>query len=354
MNLSSNDLNTRQCPLIQYGCEQHQEEHYISEQHQKTLATVAENIFENAKVASDIENISGELGTCFDNCQEKLLTTLDTVDETKDTLEQIDRNLIRLENEQSELDEGINDAKTRSTIETFHIDGLVLNQDVLTQEIKAIKHQVDYEGRQTKHRVLDGTHLWKISAVQEKIHDAQSERQTSIYSPAVYTSDCGYKVCMRLYLNGDGTARGTHMSIFLVILRGSYDSLLKWPFSYRVTFCLYDQRTLMESDKNKQPKHVIESFRPDTRSASFQRPTSTMNIASGIPKFFSLANLDRTAERNRYIINDTMFIKVFIDFTGLPTSMTPFIFSFNMALPVNVQQKLINDELKRREQQNTT
>lgn len=41
-------------------------------------------------------------------------------------------------------------------------------------------------------------------------------------------------MCLRLYLNGDGTGRGTHLSLFFVVMRGKCDALLKWPFSQKV------------------------------------------------------------------------------------------------------------------------
>lgn len=53
-------------------------------------------------------------------------------------------------------------------------------------------------------------------------------------SSAFYSSKYGYKMCLRLYLNGDGTGRGTHLSLFFVVMRGKYDALLKWPFSQKV------------------------------------------------------------------------------------------------------------------------
>lgn len=51
---------------------------------------------------------------------------------------------------------------------------------------------------------------------------------------AFYSSKYGYKMCLRLYLNGDGTGRGTHLSLFFVVMRGKCDALLKWPFSQKV------------------------------------------------------------------------------------------------------------------------
>ena len=48
----------------------------------------------------------------------------------------------------------------------------------------------------------------------------------------------GYKMCARLYLNGDGMGKGTHVSLFFVVMRGTYDALLKWPFRQKVSCSL--------------------------------------------------------------------------------------------------------------------
>lgn len=56
--------------------------------------------------------------------------------------------------------------------------------------------------------------------------------------PAFYSSKYGYKMCLRLYLNGDGSGRGTHLSLFFVVMRGKYDALLKWPFSQKVSLSI--------------------------------------------------------------------------------------------------------------------
>jgi hypothetical protein len=170
---------------------------------------------------------------------------------------------------------------------------------------------------------------------------AQSEQQTSIYSPPFYSSPTGYKMRARLYLNGDGNARRTHMSLFFVLMRSQYDSILTYPFHYKVTFCLYDQ--------SPSQHHIIDSFRPDIRSNSFQRPRSEMNIASGIPKFAPLSILQ--VDDNRYVRDDTMFIKIMVDFGDVPKPLLPFLLSLNPGLPTNIQQMLVKQEAERRAQQ---
>ncbi|CAF2176723.1 unnamed protein product [Rotaria magnacalcarata] len=164
--------------------------------------------------------------------------------------------------------------------------------------------------------------------------DAQSERQTSIYSPTFYSSRTGYKMRARLYLNGDGNARRTHMSLFFVLMRGRYDAILSWPFNYKVTFCLHDQ--------SPQQKHVINSFRPDIRSSNFQRPRLEMNIASGIPKFFPLAMIQQAD--NPYVRDDTMFIKVMVDFSNVFDTLLPYVSGRNPGLPMHIEQPLLTQE----------
>ena len=143
---------------------------------------------------------------------------------------------------------------------------------------------------------------------------------------------------VRLYLHGDGNARRTHVSLFFVLMRSEYDAILKFPFNYKVTFCLYDQ--------SGGQKHHMDSFRPDTKSNSFQRPRSEMNIASGIPKFCPLSLIQQ--EGNPYIRDDTMFIKILVDFGDMNKSLLTYALNLNPGLSINVQQSLIKQETEKR------
>ncbi|CAL8386960.1 unnamed protein product [Boreogadus saida] len=159
--------------------------------------------------------------------------------------------------------------------------------------------------REMQFCTFDGVFVWKISEFLRRRQDALAGRTPAMFSPAFYSSKYGYKMCLRLYLNGDGTGRGTHLSLFFVVMRGKCDALLKWPFSQKVTLMLLDQN-------NRE--HIIDAFRPDVTSTSFQQPISEMNIASGCPLFCPLAKL---AGKSSYLRNDTIFIKAIVDLTGL-------------------------------------
>ena len=45
-------------------------------------------------------------------------------------------------------------------------------------------------------------------------------------------------MCIRAYLNGDGSGYKTHLSLFFVVMKGEYDALLKWPSDYKVSMIL--------------------------------------------------------------------------------------------------------------------
>ncbi|NXN74080.1 TRAF2 factor, partial [Himantopus himantopus] len=151
----------------------------------------------------------------------------------------------------------------------------------------------------------DGVFIWKITEFARKRQEAITGRSPAIFSPAFYTSKYGYKMCLRIYLNGDGTGRGTHLSLFFVVMKGPNDALLRWPFNQKVTLMLLDQN-------NRE--HIIDAFRPDVTSSSFQRPITEMNIASGCPLFCPVSVMEA---KNSYVRDDAIFIKAIVDLTGL-------------------------------------
>jgi len=169
----------------------------------------------------------------------------------------------------------------------------------------AVISELDLRISSLEQTSYDGILLWKINNMKQRRQDAMTSRIPSIYSPSFYTSRTGYKVCARLYLNGDGIGKGTHVSLFFVIMRGQYDALLKWPFKQKVTLMFIDQNNT---------NHIIDAFYPDATSSSFKRPVTEMNIASGCPKLMPLPNLDANSG---YMKEDVSFIKIIINKDGL-------------------------------------
>ncbi|XP_032835506.2 TNF receptor-associated factor 2-like isoform X3 [Petromyzon marinus] len=153
----------------------------------------------------------------------------------------------------------------------------------------------------------DGSFVWRVGDVRRRRGDAGSGRQLAVYSPAFFTSRYGYKMCLRLYPNGDGAGKGSHLSLFFVLMRGDHDAMLRWPFRQKVTLMLLDQ--------GPRRDHVIDAFRPDATTSSFQRPTGDLNVASGCPLFCPLGRL--VSSEQTYVRDDTLFIKCVVDTADL-------------------------------------
>ena len=158
-------------------------------------------------------------------------------------------------------------------------------------------------------KATKGVFIWKINDLGRRKQDANDGRVLSLYSPPFFTSFHGYRMCIRCYLNGDGSGKGTHISVFFVMMKSEHDDLLPWPFKQKVTISLLNQET--PSDNST---HITQSFMPDSRSSSFQKPAKDMNIASGFPKFAPRTVLND----KKYSNNDTIYFKVKVDLSDIP------------------------------------
>ena len=168
---------------------------------------------------------------------------------------------------------------------------------------KVDKKQEDFGFRlmlEESHSYL-GEMIWRIPNFRQRQEDAKSNKFSSIYSLPFYSSRYGYKMCLRLYPYGDGSGKGTHLSLFLVIMRGEYDDILEWPFRHKVTFQLLNLKS--------GQKDVVDAFRADPESSSFKKPVSDMNVATGCPRF---APLDALYTQG-FVANDTIFLRAKVE-----------------------------------------
>ena len=175
------------------------------------------------------------------------------------------------------------------------------HQDKLIRELK---HKVrtlegtisDFEGRQG-----GGVFVWKIKNYLKLRREAEKGEITAIHSSSFYSSFYGYKLCIRVNLNGVDSARGTHLSLFIHFMQGEYDELLEWPFSGRIILTVIDQNPICELRN-----HISETLMSKPNLAAFQRPVTNRNHKGfGYMEFLPLSVIDGST----YVRNDTMIIK---------------------------------------------
>ena len=183
--------------------------------------------------------------------------------------------------------------------------------------------------RQQELASYDGQLIWKITEYARRRNEAVSGQQVSFDSPCFFTSRYGYKMCARIYLNGNGMGRGTHISLFFVVMRGRYDALQGWPFRQKVTITMLDQGNVA---------HMTYTLRPDPNIPTFQRPRGTANIGSGFPLFCSLTEMNNHA----YVRDDSMYLKITVDAVGTIENLVCLYYSIYLA---RVQYCLIQGSL---------
>ncbi len=144
----------------------------------------------------------------------------------------------------------------------------------------------------------NGEFVWKVTDVWKHLQNSKTGKMLTISSLPFHDRRCGYKMSLKLNMNGDGPGRNTHLSLFMVVMKGMFDDILDWPMKKHVTFTLFDQ--------SKHKKHIVQTFLTDQKSESFMKPTSDVNTATGFPEFCSSSILN-----NKYFVrNETMYFKV--------------------------------------------
>ncbi|XP_054276763.1 TNF receptor-associated factor 4-like [Macrosteles quadrilineatus] len=119
---------------------------------------------------------------------------------------------------------------------------------------------------------INGRLMWTISNFNARLEESK-ENKSQIESPCFYTSDCGYKLQLRAYLNGVGQWEGRHMIVSLHVLSSQWDNRLAWPCRMKVILCLRDQEQI-----NRKAKDIMKSFTSSPAQKGFENPCLQMFI----------------------------------------------------------------------------
>ena len=148
--------------------------------------------------------------------------------------------------------------------------------------------------------------LWRIDSFSEILKEAKNGGKERIGSDPFYTKteteSFGYKLRVAIYPNGFDEGINTHLSAFLVVMKGEYYAILPWPFNEKVKFTLIDQREAPDQRQN----YTLEFF--EQNLSNFAGPLKEENSGWGWSKFISHGKLNS----RRFIVDDTLFLQVVI------------------------------------------
>ena len=149
-----------------------------------------------------------------------------------------------------------------------------------------------------------GHYTWKIEHFSRHLCEAREGKRDHLVSAPFNVDRFGYKLCVVVYPNGEGSGKGTDVSVFVAIMKGAYDQVLEWPFALPIRIALL----------GKHRKMLTRNITPTLYEACFRRPEAQMNPGFGVSKFCSLSLLEQ-----EYVHDDTLFLSVSVTTdTGLP------------------------------------
>ena len=120
-----------------------------------------------------------------------------------------------------------------------------------------------------------------------------------------YTHPGGYKMRLRVDANGSSSGRGTHVSLYAVLMRGEFDQHLKWPLLCAITVQILNQ--VEDRDHYEQ----ILLFRITDHSAPARvTEGETSKQAWGRNHFISHALLYNRTTPAKYLKDDCIHLRV--------------------------------------------
>jgi hypothetical protein len=87
-------------------------------------------------------------------------------------------------------------------------------------------------------KIAHNAMIWRIEDYNRLFKESKSGNKETLFSPTFTTSKHGYRLCASACLNGDGKGKGSHISIFVSILKGRrFRIASKRCFSKNINHC---------------------------------------------------------------------------------------------------------------------
>ena len=143
----------------------------------------------------------------------------------------------------------------------------------------------------------------KIEGFQKK-----KEKNETWFSDPVYSHFGGYKMCLSVDANGNGSGRSTHVSVYVHLMRGDNDDNLKWPFKGTIKVSLLNQ--LEDGQHYTKGPWSPDYYIPEDTSGRVTEGERAVK-GCGYSKFICHQDLAYKGDKNcQYLKDNTLFFRV--------------------------------------------
>ena len=148
----------------------------------------------------------------------------------------------------------------------------------------------------------------KMDELQEKKDNnlwsiLQVTNEEGWFSDPVHSHFGGYKMCLRVDANGHKEGKGTHVSVYIYLMRGGNDDNLKWPFKGTIKVSLLNQL----EDGQHHTKQVWSPGSDIPESYNKRVTGERADIGWGLDQFISYADLGYRGDKNCQYLKDNKF-----------------------------------------------
>ena len=134
---------------------------------------------------------------------------------------------------------------------------------------------------------------------------AKKEQNEEWFSDPVYSHFGGYKMCLKVVANGHF---GTHVSVYVYLMRGDNDDNLKWPFKGTIKVSLLNQ---LENGYHRTEEVWSRSDNVWERTSGRVTEGERGKTGWGQSQFISHQYLSYKVGKNcQYLKDDTLFFRV--------------------------------------------
>jgi len=134
----------------------------------------------------------------------------------------------------------------------------------------------------------------------------KSSNSSKWYSDSFYSHSNGYQMSLYVLASGHDAGKGTHMSVFVVLMKGPHDDELSWPL--RGTF----EIKLLNQISNSNHHSCLLTYDDETPDETAGRVIEKIKAAygHGVPQFISNDDLFKGTSTCQYIKDDCIFLQV--------------------------------------------
>ena len=128
------------------------------------------------------------------------------------------------------------------------------------------------------------------------------------YSDPFYTHNKGYKMCLNIDAAGNGSGKGTHLSVGLVLMKGPHDDELTWPLRGKFEMKLLNQ---ISDSKYHFETVAYDDNTPDIAAGRYRGTEGNQSKTGwGKSQYISNEDLNKITPTCQYLKDDCLFFLV--------------------------------------------